>query len=111
MTTILDAGADGAIGVYQRFVSPYKGFCCAYRAHTGRRSCSAYARAIVQRLGAQALPMAMKRQFARCRAACLTLATVQQGKSDKTEDKKSRWWDGCDLPFDCCDFGACDCSL
>ena len=32
-----------AIGAYQRYVSPYKGFCCAYRAHTSRASCSALA--------------------------------------------------------------------
>jgi uncharacterized protein len=29
-----------AIRTYQRFISPYKGFCCAYKAHTGRYSCS-----------------------------------------------------------------------
>jgi putative component of membrane protein insertase Oxa1/YidC/SpoIIIJ protein YidD len=29
-----------AIVGYQRFISPYKGFCCAYRFHTGARSCS-----------------------------------------------------------------------
>lgn len=29
------------IRAYQRYLSPYKGFSCAYRVHTGRSSCSA----------------------------------------------------------------------
>ncbi|MBI1892088.1 MAG: membrane protein insertion efficiency factor YidD [Burkholderiales bacterium] len=29
------------IRFYQRFLSPYKGFSCAYRIHTGHSSCSA----------------------------------------------------------------------
>ena len=31
----------GLIAGYQRFLSPHKGYCCAYRAHTARASCSA----------------------------------------------------------------------
>ena len=30
---------QATIRFYQRRLSPHKGFCCAYRAHTGRRSC------------------------------------------------------------------------
>lgn len=41
-----------AIRVYQRYVSPYKGFCCAYRAHTGRASCSTLGYRAVRRYGA-----------------------------------------------------------
>jgi uncharacterized protein len=29
------------IAGYQRYLSPHKGYCCAYRAHTARASCSA----------------------------------------------------------------------
>ena len=40
-----------AIRAYQRFVSPYKGFSCAYRVHTGRCSCSEFGRRAVERKG------------------------------------------------------------
>ena len=40
-----------AIGAYQRYLSPYKGFCCAYRAHTGRASCSALGARVIRRHG------------------------------------------------------------
>lgn len=132
--------ADSAIGVYQRYVSPYKGFRCAYGVHTGRRSCSAYARGIVQRLGAGALREAMPRQFARCRAAYAVMLSEQddrarmrrlrrEARGRPAESRCSRCGDGCDvcdlgmtivdcLPSSCCDagigdcgIGACDCSL
>lgn len=40
-----------AIGFYQRHISPYKGFRCAYRAHTGRAGCSALGKRAVRRYG------------------------------------------------------------
>ncbi len=39
------------IRLYQRFLSPYKGFCCAYRHHTGRGSCSALGYRAIRRFG------------------------------------------------------------
>ena len=54
---------------YQRYLSPLKGFCCAYRHETGKNSCSAYALRVVRRKGALALFTALPRQFARCREA------------------------------------------
>lgn len=40
-----------AIRAYQRWVSPHKGFCCAYRVHTGRASCSTLGLRAVRRHG------------------------------------------------------------
>ena len=39
------------IRAYQRFLSPYKGFSCAYRVHTGRASCSTFGFRVVRRFG------------------------------------------------------------
>ena len=36
---------------YQKYLSPHKGFCCAYRQHTGRGSCSALGYRAVRRFG------------------------------------------------------------
>lgn len=36
---------------YQKYLSPYKGFCCAYGQHTGRASCSAFGYRAVRRHG------------------------------------------------------------
>lgn len=40
-----------AIRLYQRFISPYKGFSCAYRLHTGRCSCSQLGFRAIRRFG------------------------------------------------------------
>ena len=138
--TLGSALADSAIGVYQRYVSPYKGFRCAHGVYTGRRSCSAYARGIVRRLGAGALREAMPRKFARCRAAYAVLLSEQddrarmrqlrrEARGSKQSNRCDHCGDACDvgelgcevvecLPSSCCDaglgdcgIGACDCSL
>ena len=112
---LLDASASAAIGIYQRYLSPHKGFCCAYRVHTGRRSCSAYALGIVERVGALALFTALPRQFARCKTAALAvalskIATEKENKDKSTKDDScDRWADGCDVSLDVGDI-ACDCS-
>lgn len=125
---MISFAANSAIGVYQRYISPYKGFRCAHHAHTGQRSCSAYARGVVKKLGAFALINAMPRQFERCKAAYAAILETR-ATSNSVEDKKNnRWYDncdcgGCDIPFNIfgkanqCDLpcdagiGACDCSL
>lgn len=113
---------------YQRYLSPYKGFCCAYRHQTGRASCSEYARRVVLRGGLAMLVKGLPRQFARCRAAYAAYLAArparERGRSKK-EDKKGKrdWRDYVDCnPCDCislspkrcgagdCDVLPCDCS-
>jgi putative component of membrane protein insertase Oxa1/YidC/SpoIIIJ protein YidD len=43
--------ALAAISFYQRYLSPLKGFNCAFRRHTGRDSCSAYGKRVIARHG------------------------------------------------------------
>jgi putative component of membrane protein insertase Oxa1/YidC/SpoIIIJ protein YidD len=43
--------ALAAIRGYQRWISPYKGFCCALRVITGADSCSAYGYRVIARFG------------------------------------------------------------
>lgn len=58
--------ALAAIGVYQRYVSPYKGFCCAYRAHTGRASCSALGARVIRRHGLLVGGVLLRQRIRRC---------------------------------------------
>lgn len=112
---ILDTSASAAIGIYQRYISPHKGFCCAYRVHTGKRSCSAYAQGIVERVGALALFTAMPRQFARCKEAYMALSEAKNRKRlFKNKENESSSWGDCDV-IDCTDIPCdwdfpCDCS-
>lgn len=113
-----------AIRVYQRYVSPYKGICCAYREHTGRASCSALGYRAVRRHGVFAGLALIRQRTHRCGVAHrryrnqrVPMLHAQRGVCDI----------GCDLPCDggcdlaggggfskvcdflsCCDWGGCD---
>ena len=113
-----------AIRAYQRYISPHKGFCCAYRDHTGGPSCSAFGYRAVRRYGVfTGLALVGQRTY-RCgvvhrryRLQPVLAHHSQRGVCDV----------GCDLPCDggcdgpggggfskffdflsCCDIGSCD---
>ena len=98
---MLRYAAAGSISAYQTWLSPRKGFCCAYGASTGRWTCSSYAKKVVTERGTLALARALPRQFARCRKAHaallamaaatggITLAADQAGEP-RSEDGKAK---------------------
>ena len=113
-----------AISAYQRYMSPYKGFCCAYRTHTGRQGCSALGFRAVRRYGVITGLAVLHRRMYLCGVAHRRFSPThkrphraQRGDCDL----------GCDLPCDfncnipsgkscssiadfanCCDCGSCD---
>lgn len=91
-----------AIGAYQRYVSPHKGFCCAYAAHTGWRSCSTLGYRAVRRFGAASGLAIIRRRTALCgvvhRRHAATVLHAERGVCDI----------GCDAPCDGPDLASCD---
>jgi len=63
--------ALAAISFYQRFVSPYKGFRCAYAHHTGCASCSRLGYRAIRMRGVDVGIRLLFERFERCRAAHL----------------------------------------
>jgi putative component of membrane protein insertase Oxa1/YidC/SpoIIIJ protein YidD len=102
---MLRLAAAGAVGAYQRHISPHKGFCCAYRAHTGRVSCSEFGRRVILKLGLGAFFRLMPRQFARCRSAYAAILAHNPHGAGKGRRKGRlhRALDRCD----CGDCGSC----
>lgn len=64
------------IRLYQRFVSPYKGFCCAYRAHTGGPSCSMLGFRAIRRYGVMDGIGVLRIRLYRCGVAFRRFAPV-----------------------------------
>jgi putative component of membrane protein insertase Oxa1/YidC/SpoIIIJ protein YidD len=101
MSAIADGVVLAGIGAYRRFISPHKGFRCAYGAMYGRGSCSDVALRIARRRGGLRALQLMRAQVARCRHA-YTLAQVsdperEQIKSEEPNKQLSRDcanWDG-----------------
>ena len=84
---MLQLALAGTIGAYQRFVSPFKGFSCAYRVATGRCSCSEFARRLVLRTGALMTVSMLIGRFRRCGEASAAL-----NASLESEPKSKRPW-------------------
>lgn len=109
-----------AIRTYQRYLSPYKGFSCAYRVLTGRRSCSELGFRAIRRHGIRA-GLAILRQ----RTHLCGVAHRRQPPFHASAFHSQRGFcdPGCDLPCElptldsctshcdgisCCDFASCD---
>lgn len=96
-----------AIRLYQRHLSRLKGFCCAYRKHTGRASCSQLGYRAVRRVGMAGGIQVLSVRLYLCGVAHRRFASAlvrpplaQRGDCDLG---------GCDAPSDCnCDLpGDC----
>ena len=85
------------IRTYQVYLSPYKGFRCAYHARTGRRSCSTFGFTAIDRHGVIIGLLLLRRRFRKCaRAAKLMVVRARSPVHQAGH---------CDLPVGDCDFG------
>ncbi|MCX7257637.1 MAG: membrane protein insertion efficiency factor YidD [Polaromonas sp.] len=88
-----------AIKAYQRYISPHKGFCCAYRAHTGYRSCSVLGYRAIRRYGVASGITVLQQRFKRCTAAHQQhLALSHSGRHRLRHSSQQGF---CDVPCDC----------
>jgi putative component of membrane protein insertase Oxa1/YidC/SpoIIIJ protein YidD len=69
-----------AISGYQQFVSPHKGWHCAFAALHRGASCSAYGKDAIARRGVIAGVSLLWERFDQCRAAAVMLAASSSGK-------------------------------
>lgn len=101
-----------AISGYQRYLSPHKGFCCAYREWTGARSCSALGKRVIQRYGLFNGVTLLRRRFDKCGAAAMRLAArrSQSGFVDCACDIPTCDLPSCELPSGGCSSGLRDLS-
>lgn len=76
------------IQIYQRYISPYKGFRCAHSVAYGSPSCSAAVKQIVLQHGLVAGWPAIRRRFQACRQAA-RLLNEAAGPAPDNEDKKT----------------------
>lgn len=107
--------AIGIINLYQKYISPYKGFSCAYRLGTGGLSCSAYGKLVISKYGVNKGYALLKRRFSDCKFCSEKLTQNKIEKRKKANLKQAGFGDcgGCDLPGgDCggCDLPSCDVS-
>ncbi|MBB5367258.1 MULTISPECIES: membrane protein insertion efficiency factor YidD [unclassified Janthinobacterium] len=96
-----------AIRAYQRYLSPYKGFSCAYRVRTGRDSCSGYGYRVIARHGLIPGWALLRRRLHAC-GAHHRAHLAQHPPTLRTARHRAQAGH-CDVPtLDC---GDCSCSL
>ncbi len=117
---LLRSTALGAIRLYQRYVSPHKGFVCAYRVHTGRCGCSQLGYRAIRRFGLGKGWFVLQQRTALC-----GVAHRRHNPARPRPPARERGDCDCDLPCDldlfssrgklglcdvvsCCDAGGCD---
>jgi uncharacterized protein len=105
-TLILSPLAVASIRLYQRHLSPLKGFRCANGAESGVKSCSAFGRYVFERYDVATAASLLQRRFAACRSA------FERFKTKSAAHKRKRRGSG---PSRCDDGGAiidgtCQCA-
>jgi len=68
------------ISGYQQFISPHKGWHCAYAALHGNASCSAYGKEVIARHGVIVGATLLWERFDQCHQAAVALAASSSGK-------------------------------
>lgn len=93
------------IRFYQKYISPYKGFCCAYRCYTGHASCSDLGYRAIRHYGIRRGIGVLRQRLVKCGVAYRRFSAVT-----RSLDKQAGHCDlPCDIPADLsCDLSACD---
>jgi putative component of membrane protein insertase Oxa1/YidC/SpoIIIJ protein YidD len=96
--------ALATILIYQKYISPFKGFSCAYRAYTGQLSCSAHGYKSIERYGIFIGLKLIRRRLKKCRLKYRNHVSVIE--LEKNRMVYMRHQAGfCDAD---CDIGVCD---
>lgn len=90
-----------AISGYQRYISPYKGFCCAHKALHGGPSCSDYVKQTVLTHGLWRGMPAIRQRFSDCKAASVRMSSHEQDQRRDRNRQRDR--ESVLQNCDCCD--------
>lgn len=69
------------IGAYQRWISPYKGYRCAYSVVHGGTGCSGFAKSAIRAHGIRGALSPIRQRFRDCHAAMISLNAAKPPQS------------------------------
>ena len=118
--TVASSMGVALIEAYQRWLSPRKGFRCAYGVMHGDGTCSSVGKRIMRERGVFAFFRLMPKQFAACRTAAAALNNETEEERKRRHAQKRGWLqrksssDGDDCDLDCIpdiDCSGSDCDV
>ncbi|WP_415912977.1 membrane protein insertion efficiency factor YidD [Neptuniibacter sp. QD37_11] len=97
------------IRLYQRFISPYKGFRCAHAAYHKGDSCSGAVIKIIAEKGVLKGFSSIRQRFADCGDAYRSIMEEEKSEGKKRKDKGKKKDSRCDecIPSGCVDVAHC----
>ena len=125
LASIWDKIAIALVSLYQRYLSPYKGFRCAHKTLYGGTSCSQYFQMVVREKGLVAAIPKFQQRLLDCKQANVLIHAQDNSEEKTKKKKKDRFFDCnccyfptggdssgeggfCDTPDCGFDFGNCD---
>jgi len=66
---MINKSAIISIKLYQKYISPHKGYCCAYKVHHDDMSCSEYAKLTIEEVGIFRSVSKILNRFRECKVA------------------------------------------
>jgi len=100
------------IELYQKYISPYKGFSCAHKIATGEIGCSGYGKKVISRYGIKTGYSLLQRRFAECKCSSEELKKDPAYKAKHIKKyfhpQMASQQGFCDLDCGGCDIPNCD---
>lgn len=106
--------AIASIKLYQRYISPHKGFACAHRVLYGGDSCSGYIKRAIAQNGLLEAWNSAGERFQACKEASLILRSQQSEDSESQKQNRQRSENHCQNAItscECSQFGYEACTL
>ncbi len=97
----LDRLTLAAIRLYQRHISPRKGFCCAHRAAWGGPSCSAFTHDRITEVGLWGALPEVRERFSACKKAAEALRKRREAREKRRKEGNSSACEFAALPCEC----------
>jgi len=87
-----------SIDLYQRYISPHKGYCCAYRFYSNKMSCSEFAKKCFMKYGFKKSFILSRHHLKKCKDIYL----FEKKKDNKKEDSSESYCKECAImPASC----------
>jgi putative component of membrane protein insertase Oxa1/YidC/SpoIIIJ protein YidD len=94
-----------SINLYQKWISPHKGYRCAYSAYYGGESCSSYGKRIIVEYGWLYFFKHFYGRLAECKYSSVMLNENSKNTDNEKENKQSDEYSNCnpvEEPVACC---------
>ncbi len=94
--------AISGINIYQKLVSPRKGYACAYRIYYGDVSCSTYIKQYISSNGLSNIKVVIRERGHECKVAFGLLKSKKPDNLNRKHKKKNSNFDDCycEAPFE-----------